>query len=80
MAKLTPPIKVQTEQEPIKKIIARAMPKAPIDQPPPNEIVPLQLKIPTGKKNEFKAYAAIRGHSMNELFLEMFEQYKQNND
>lgn len=79
MAKLTPPIKAQTEKDPIKNVITQAKPKAPTDQPPPNEIVPLQLKIPTGRRNEFKAYAAMRGHSMNALFLEMFEQYKQNN-
>jgi hypothetical protein len=79
MAKLTPPIKTHTEKAPVQEVVAQAKPKAPTDQSPPNEIVPLQLKIPTGKRNEFKAYAAMRGHSMNALFLEMFEQYKQNN-
>jgi hypothetical protein len=40
-------------------------------------VVPLQIKIPETVKNEFKAMASIRGQSMNALFLEMFEEYKE---
>jgi len=47
-----------------------------IEQTPPDSIKPLQLKLPENKKNEYKAFAAIRGRSMNDLFLEMFEEYK----
>ena len=39
-------------------------------------IKPLQLKIPESKKNEFKAFSAMQGQSMNVVFLEMFEFYK----
>ena len=46
-------------------------------QDPPSSIKPIQLKIPEDKKNEFKAYAAMRGRSMNALFLDMFEEYKE---
>ena len=74
MAKMSPP--------PEKKIVAKeAINKiaslAPTEQAPPDVIKPLQLKIPESKKNEFKAYAAMRGRSMNSLFLEMFEKYKE---
>jgi len=41
-------------------------------------IKPLQLKIPESRKNAFKAFAAMQGKSMNLVFLEMFEQYEQN--
>lgn len=61
----------------INKAINTAKPKAPTQQIPPNIIKPLQLKIPEAKKNDFKAYAALRGQSMNTLFLEMFEEYKE---
>jgi len=49
-----------------------------IEQTPPDSTKPLQLKLPESKKNEYKAFAAIRGRSMNDLFLEMFEEYKSN--
>lgn len=85
MAKLTPPPKTAeaSESDPnksdIEEIIQQAKPKAPTEQTPPDEIAPLQLKIPTYRRNEFKAYAAMRGRSMNSLFLEMFDHYKKNN-
>lgn len=59
----------------IEEVIAQAKPKEPTAQPAPDSIKPLQLKIPESKKNEFKAYSAMRGKSMNALFLEMFEEY-----
>lgn len=84
--KLPPPDKKQKQQperDPntvdIEEAINKAKPKAPTQQTPPDAIKPLQLKIPEGKKNEFKAYAAMRGRSMNALFLDMFEQYKDAN-
>ena len=43
-----------------------------------DSIKPLQLKLPEQTKNEFKAYAGIRGKSMKILFIEMFEEYKEN--
>jgi NRPS condensation-like uncharacterized protein len=60
----------------IEEAITKATPKAPTEQTPPSSIVPIQLKIPETSKNEFKAYAAMRGKTMNVLFLEMFEEYK----
>lgn len=57
--------------------VALATPKKPTDQTPPETIKPLQLKIPETRKNEFKAYAALRGRSMNALFLDMFDEYKE---
>ena len=83
MADLRPP-KKENKQEiskniiDIDNVIKKAKPKAATDQIPPDSIKPIQLKIPEIKKNEFKAYAAMRGRSMNDLFLEMFEEYKQN--
>ncbi len=53
-------------------------PTKAIEQTPPDSTKPLQLKLPETKKNEYKAFAAIRGRSMNDLFLEMFEEYKSN--
>lgn len=80
MAKMSPP-PVKPIEQPKKtevvKTIAKAKPKAPTEQIPPDAIKPLQLKIPEGKKNEFKAYAAMRGRSMNALFLDMFDEYKE---
>lgn len=48
------------------------------DQTPPNTVVPLQLKINGQLRNEFKAYAAINGKSMNKLFVEMYQEYLEN--
>lgn len=89
MAKLTPPPNrpsaaeqppkaAVTVKKPLKskKLVEAARPTNPTSQTPPDAIKPLQLKIPEGKKNEFKAYAAMHGRSMNALFLDMFEEYK----
>jgi hypothetical protein len=78
MAKIEPP-KVQKRNPntvDIEKAIAQATPKSATEQVPPSSIVPIQLKIPESKRNEFKAYAALRGRTMNALFLDMFEEYK----
>ena len=61
----------------LEETIAKAKPKAAIEQTPPSSIVPIQLKIPEARRNEFKAYAAMRGRTMNALFLDMFEEYKE---
>ncbi len=79
MAKLEPPVKSTTKKSEtavIEKVIEKAAPKSPVEQVPPDEITPLQLKIPKAKKHEFKAYAAMRGTSMNALFVEMFDEYQ----
>ena len=83
MADLKPPMKqapkkVKPNQsgDGINKTIADAKPIKPVEQTPPDSIKPLQLKVPESKKNEFKAYAAMRGRSMNALFLDMFEEHK----
>jgi hypothetical protein len=82
MAKLNPPTSNQkmVNQENSKALahetIQAATPKKPTKQTPPSAIKPLQLKIPEHKKNEFKAYAAMHGQSMNTLFLDMFDEYK----
>lgn len=75
MAKIAPPVQKKTASKNIKKPLPKAT-KA-IEQIPPEAIKPLQLKIPEAAKNEFKAYAAMRGKSMNTLFLEMFEAHKE---
>ena len=51
-------------------------PNAMTAQTPPSAIKPLQLKIPATVKNDFKAYAALHGKSMSEMFLEIFEEHK----
>ena len=86
MANLQPPAK-KKETKPsaercentvdIEEAITKAAPKKATEQTPPDAIKPLQLKIPESKKNEFKAYAAMRGRSMNALFVEMFEEYRE---
>ena len=73
MAILTPPQK-KTKNK--KSTFVTPKSNKATEQSPPSTIKPIQLKIPENKKNEFKAYAAIRGRSMNTLFLEMFEEYK----
>lgn len=83
MAKLKPPVHKKIVNRDsntldIEKTISTATPKNLTDQPSPTSIVPIQLKIPEMKRNEFKAYAALRGRAMNTLFLEMFEEYKKN--
>ena len=78
MAKLEPPAKkTPARKASVEAAVAKAAPKKPIEQTPPDAIAPLQLKIPQSKKNEFKAYAAMRGQAMNELFVEMFDDYKE---
>ena len=79
MADLAPPRKkniTDKKAEDTTKKVEVAKPKKATEQTPPDAIKPLQLKIPESKKNEFKAYAALRGRSMNALFLDMFEEYK----
>lgn len=71
MAKIAPPARKE------KTVVEQVAPKKATEQIPPTSIKPLQLKIPEDKKNEFKAYAAMRGKPMNILFLEMFEEYKE---
>jgi hypothetical protein len=78
-ASVSVPAKRVSNTQSVGKAVAQAKPKAPTEQTPPDEIAPLQLKIPKYKRNEFKAYAAMRGIPMNDLFLDMFELYKQNN-
>ena len=84
MADLRPPLKsVEKDNKAVVstvKTVEKAMSRIPTDQVPPDAIKPLQLKIPESKKNEFKAYAAMSGRSMNALFLDMFDQYKSNNN
>lgn len=83
MANLKPPLKsvekVSKAAVSTVKTVEKARSKIPTEQTPPDAIKPLQLKIPESKKNEFKAYAAMRGRSMNALFLDMFDEYKSNN-
>jgi hypothetical protein len=83
MANLKPPLKsVEKDEKAVVstvKTVEKAKSKIPTEQVPPDAIKPLQLKIPESKKNEFKAYAAMRGRSMNALFLDMFDEYKSNN-
>jgi len=73
MANIVPPKK--------KKVVANKVntlqPIAATEQMPPDAITPLQLKIPSSAKNEFKAYAAMQGKSMNALFIEMFTEHKE---
>ncbi len=72
MAKMAPPEKKANASNKVSTL----KPKAATEQTPPDAIAPLQLKIPSSSKNEFKAYAAMQGKNMNTLFLEMFAEYK----
>ena len=78
MAKLEPP-KRETQKK-VAETVSVAKPKKSIEQTPPDAIKPIQLKIPESSKNEFKAYAAMRGLAMNDLFLQMFNEYKEKHD
>lgn len=75
MAKLEPPKKDVNKNTSV--TVNEAKPKKSIEQTPPDAIKPLQLKIPESSKNEFKAYAAMRGIHMNDLFLQIFNEYKE---
>lgn len=75
MAKIDPPTEKKAPVETTVKIPTKS--NKATDQVPPDSIKPLQLKIPETAKNEFKAYAAIKGQSMNTLFLEMFAEHKE---
>lgn len=74
MAKIAPP----TTNKEVKNKPVTPKPTAAVEQAPPNSIKPLQLKLPEQTKNEFKAFAGIRGKSMKVLFMEMFDEYKEN--
>jgi hypothetical protein len=74
MAKLAPPKKTK-----VPAVVSVPKPTKSIEQAAPDAIKPIQLKIPESSKNEFKAYAAMRGLAMNDLFLQMFDEYKENN-
>ncbi len=74
MANIAPPSKKANSAEKKEKVVELNA----TEKPSPVAIKPIQLKVPEGKKNEFKAYAATKGRSMNDLFLEMFEEYKKN--
>ena len=74
MAKLAPPKKDKSPP-----VVNVPKPIKSTQQAAPDAIKPIQLKIPESSKNEFKAYAAMRGLAMNELFLQMFDEYKENN-
>jgi len=73
MANISPPKKKKGAA----KKVSTLQPMAATEQMPPDAIAPLQLKIPSSSKNEFKAYAAMQGKSMNTLFLEMFAEHKE---
>jgi len=74
MANLDAPEK----KELIKKVAVSKSVKA-LEQTPPDLIVPLQLKVKSTTKNEFKALASMRGKPMNVFFEELIEEYKINN-
>lgn len=78
MAKLAPPKKTTAKKAPFS--VGHTKPQESIEQTPPDAIKPIQLKIPESIKNEFKAYAAMRGLAMNDLFLKMFREYKSKHD
>lgn len=77
MAKIAPPTEKKTAVKRVVKKASEMKSKKATGQTPPDAIIPLQIKIPETVKNEFKAMASIRGQSMNALFLEMFEEYKE---
>ena len=78
MAKLNPPEK-KTQKKQEASAIDGAKPVAAIEQTPPSSLVLMQIRVPETARNEFKAYASMRSKSMNILFLEMFEEFKENN-
>lgn len=70
MATIEPPTKSST--------VSNAKTRIKVtDTPAPDEIKPLQLKIPAAQKNDFKAFAALRGRNMNDMFIEMYTEYKE---
>ena len=79
MANIAPPKenknKTKTKEN---KTVVHLKSNAATLQTPPDAIKPLQLKIPESSKNEFKAYASIHGKTMAHMFLDMFEEHKQN--
>ena len=55
-----------------KKKVAKV---AAVSKANPNEIKPLQFKVPTDFHREFKAEAVERGLSMQDMFYEMYDHY-----
>ena len=58
---------------------AEAAPKtgAVLETKPEGTTEPIQFRIPSPIKRDFKAYAASRGIAGNKLFTEMYEFYRQ---
>jgi hypothetical protein len=80
MAKLAPPKQVKRD-EPKNDLVEKVQsirPSSPVDQPAPGNIKPLQLKVEDSVKAEYKAYCAMKDITMSAMFVEMFEQYKEN--
>jgi hypothetical protein len=58
-------------------IMVRPHPAAQRSAPLLNEVKePLQVRIPSGIKRQFKAAAALRGLEPNELFVEVWQHYE----
>jgi len=73
-------IKLETPRVSAVSTMIDATPKGLTEQASPSSIGSMQLNIPIVKRNEFKAYASLRGLSMNNLFLDMFAEYKNKHD
>jgi len=52
---------------------------ANLSKPSSSEKVPIQVKISPEIRRSFRAYAAERDLELSELFVHMFDYYKQNN-
>ena len=64
----------------IEEAIERLDTKEPLELSAPDSMSPMQLKVPSRVKHEYKAYAALRGEKMNDMFLKMFAYYKEHHD
>ncbi len=64
MAKIAKPVNVKRES--VKSI----------EQAPPSDIISLQLRVPSDIRKEFKLCAAQKDIPMNELFIEVWNNFK----
>jgi len=78
MAKF-PPKKVSISPPPHQKDDNKVI-EEKTSKPSLGEMKPIQFKVPANKHQEIKIMATTLNKTMTEMFLEMFEEYKQSRD
>jgi len=79
MAKF-PPKKVSISPPPDQKDDNNKVIEEKTSKPSLGEMKPIQFKIPANRHQEIKMMATLLNKTMTEMFLEMYEEYKQSRD